>query len=278
MQFSQPIAQAFPFYSNGKPANVNSVVITATPISISSTIPADYSRNTVAAQLVYEIHRYERGFTAASNGKFSVTYLAEGASSSQKFLYNNADPILPTVSDKECRNIYVGFCGDGVIDNTNIKSSTNIRAALAGGEECDPNHPDYIGKGTCSQDCKKITPPSTATGVITKVLVSPQYVTTTGEQVTWRITLTASGGNLNLANHTIKEKLPAELEYVSYTVTTPNGVTVNAPTIAGNIITWALNGTLAQNNSIVINLATKVKQMPPAGNTVRNVACFAKNT
>ncbi|MDR0859563.1 MAG: DUF11 domain-containing protein [Candidatus Peribacteria bacterium] len=113
---------------------------------------------------------------------------------------------------------------------------------------------------------------------MTKVLVSPQYVTKTGETVNWKITLTASGGNLNLANLTIKEKLPAELEYVSYTVTTPNGATVNTPTIAGNVVVWALNGTLSQNSSIVINLVTKVRQMPPAGNTVRNVACLAKNT
>ncbi|MDR0606925.1 MAG: hypothetical protein LBG52_00905, partial [Candidatus Peribacteria bacterium] len=130
VQFSTNLAQAFPFYSNGKPAHINSVVITATPISISSTVPAGYTRNTMAAQLVYDIHRYERGFT--NGNKFAVTYLAEGASSSQEFLYNNANPVLSTVSDKECRNIYVGFCGDGIVDNTSTKSSTSINAKLAG--------------------------------------------------------------------------------------------------------------------------------------------------
>ncbi|MDR0283002.1 MAG: hypothetical protein LBI53_07125 [Candidatus Peribacteria bacterium] len=37
-------------------------------------------------------------------------------------------------------------CGNGIIDP---------------GEECDPEHPTYKGKGTCSSTCKLTTTPPT---------------------------------------------------------------------------------------------------------------------
>ncbi|MDR0282146.1 MAG: hypothetical protein LBI53_02195 [Candidatus Peribacteria bacterium] len=42
-----------------------------------------------------------------------------------------------TQSDNECRNIYIGYCGDGIVDNSNSISSTTINTPLKGGEECD---------------------------------------------------------------------------------------------------------------------------------------------
>jgi hypothetical protein len=41
-------------------------------------------------------------------------------------------PDLSDDTDNECRNIHIGFCGDGVIDNGSSTSSENINAALDG--------------------------------------------------------------------------------------------------------------------------------------------------
>jgi uncharacterized repeat protein (TIGR01451 family) len=54
----------------------------------------------------------------------------------------------------ECLNYRVFRCGDGLINGRNSSTSYNNGTFT---EECDPNHPTYKGKGTCSADCKKIT-------------------------------------------------------------------------------------------------------------------------
>ncbi|GHV24393.1 hypothetical protein FACS1894176_00640 [Bacteroidia bacterium] len=85
--------------------------------------------------------------------------------------------------------------------------------------------------------------------------------------------MTARNGAIS--NFTIIDKLPTELELAPapyYTVLVSNGVTVNAPTVNGNTITWTTSGSLAKDKTIEIELRTKVKSMPKA--TVRNVACL----
>jgi fimbrial isopeptide formation D2 family protein len=129
--------------------------------------------------------------------------------------------------------------------------------------------------GTSPAQCSatKPSPETPGTGTIDKTLISPQYVTKIGEQVTWKIVVTARNGAIS--NFTITDKLPAELElapFPYYTVLVSNGVTVNTPTVNGNTITWTTSGSLAKDKTIEIELRTKVKSMPK--DTVRNVACL----
>jgi hypothetical protein len=119
--------------SNGKPpASVsNNVVVCKTPLSIASntSIPSTYTRDQIAAQFVYELVRNEYLFTNGTNN--TITYLPVGAATQQTYSFK-ATSLVSTQSDKECRNIYVGFCGDGIVDNTSTQSSTDINAKLAG--------------------------------------------------------------------------------------------------------------------------------------------------
>lgn len=56
-------------------------------------------------------------------------------------------------------NIHIGFCGDGILDNSTINSSKNINAPLNGDEQCDPKDPNKTGwgNGGCDASCKSIT-------------------------------------------------------------------------------------------------------------------------
>jgi hypothetical protein len=91
----------------------------------------------------------------------------------------------PKIQDNECFNVYVGRCGDGILDNgTSLDASgfaepfngiSNTAGQLAGGEECDPNDSSHTGRGSagCSSLCKPINT-TTPTGklTLTKTLVT----------------------------------------------------------------------------------------------------------
>jgi fimbrial isopeptide formation D2 family protein len=110
--------------------------------------------------------------------------------------------------------------------------------------------------------------------VIDKTLISPPSggVSQVGEEVTWKITVTASGGDVS--NFEIKDYLPDQLAYDSYmAITVPNGISLSGPTILGQILTWKATGTLPQNQSIILEVTTKVKSLPSHIVSIKNVAC-----
>lgn len=63
----------------------------------------------------------------------------------QTYQYSQKLPAM-TISDNECLNVHIGFCGDGILDNSTTNSSTNINAPLNGGEQCDPKDPNKVGR------------------------------------------------------------------------------------------------------------------------------------
>ncbi|MDR0282148.1 MAG: DUF11 domain-containing protein [Candidatus Peribacteria bacterium] len=111
--------------------------------------------------------------------------------------------------------------------------------------------------------------------VIKKELISPTTVNYVGETVKWRITVTASGGSIS--GFEIKDTLPNQLEYMNYTVVTSNGTTVSLQTIAGPVITWKVVGTLQQNQSVVLELTTRVISLPTNITKLQNIACVRHN-
>jgi fimbrial isopeptide formation D2 family protein len=111
--------------------------------------------------------------------------------------------------------------------------------------------------------------------VIEKTLIGSGLVTATGQEIQWKITVTASGGNIK--DFEIKDTLPDQLEYVNYTVVTSNDTTVSLRGIVGQIITWKVMGTLLQNQHIEIILTTRVIILPEQGEDIINVACVRDN-
>ena len=89
------------------------------------------------------------------------------------------------------------------------------------------------------------------------------------------MTVTASGGSIN--DFQIKDILPIELNYsTSSVMSVPSGVTVSMPpAISGQEVVWQVNGTLLQNQTVVIELITKIVSQPEED--VKNVACVIYN-
>jgi len=191
----------------------------------------------------------------AANGTRQITPTTWGT-------WNFNMSVSNTAGSNSCTaTLVVNGCGDG------IKNC---------GEACDPNDPTKSGwgNGGCSATCQPITL-SLGQPVIKKELISPATVNYVGETVKWRITVTASGGSIS--GFEIKDTLPDQLEYVNYSVVTSNGTTVSLQTIAGPVITWKVVGTLQQNQSVVLELTTRVISLPANITKLQNIACVRYN-
>jgi hypothetical protein len=121
------------------------------------------------------------------------------------------------------------------------------------------------------QDC---TLPIPGTLQVEKNLISPAFVTSTGEAVTWKLVVTASGAAVK--DFEIRDTLPKELSYSGYTLVVPAGITVAAPTVTPlasgeTLITWKVNGTLQVGGRIEITLVSTVAMMPNP--SAKNVVC-----
>jgi fimbrial isopeptide formation D2 family protein len=170
----------------------------------------------------------------------------------------------------ECLNYRVFRCGDGLINGRNGSTKYDNGTFT---EACDPNAPGW-SRTTCDpQTCQPINEPQ-GNGSIEKTLIGDGIVTKTGDIVTWKITVTASGGSIK--DFEIKDKLPAELAYESYVpFKVPSGITVNPPTgTTTKIITWKVDGTLKEGETIELEVITKVVKMPVYNQKVENVACL----
>lgn len=147
---------SFFWQSNGKPKNVSEVIAWSTPTGVgvvgNSSIPSNYSRSNPAAELVFHLHRnsWADGFVPRQ-----INYLPVGGSS-QSVTEDLASSATSDEVDNECRPIHIAFCGDGIVDNSGLTSSTNINTPLAGGEACDDGN-NINGDG-CNNDCT-VTPP-----------------------------------------------------------------------------------------------------------------------
>ena len=73
------------------------------------------ARSLIAGQVVYNIHRAQYNATLGGPAQFLWT-LADGTYTQQYASRYNATNVS-TSNDYECMNMYVGFCGDGIVDN-----------------------------------------------------------------------------------------------------------------------------------------------------------------
>ena len=113
--------------------------------------------------------------------------------------------------DNECLNIYVGRCGDGVLDNGGslvIDGVSTTPGQLAGGETCDDG-PLNGTPGHCSITCG--TTPGNLTLVKTLVNNKVYY---SGDIVEWRIDFT-NGSSTVATNVILEDILPISLTYES---------------------------------------------------------------
>ncbi|MFA5917857.1 MAG: hypothetical protein WC850_06515 [Candidatus Gracilibacteria bacterium] len=133
----------FVFKSNMKPESVQDIVVCsndAGTVINRGTLP---NRTTLAGQLVYSIARKSNnGYIDGSAASYNYTlldrsYLTKSYTNKPNF---SSTPIL---QDNECFNIYVDYCGDGVLDSTH-------------GETCDDGN-NIDGDG-CSATCQGISP------------------------------------------------------------------------------------------------------------------------
>lgn len=114
---------------------------------------------------------------------------------------------------------------------------------------------------------------------IKKTLVSEsKYVTQTGQELVWDITVTASGWDVK--NMKITDKLPEVLEYSWYSIEKlPSWVTIakDQPTFSTDkkSVYWETKWTLQSWNSIVLRVVTIVTTMPKNTDNYKNVACAA---
>jgi hypothetical protein len=120
------------------------------------------------------------------------------------------------------------------------------------------------------RDC---TTPSTGSLHIEKSLISPAQVTATGQEVKWKIVVTATGAAVQ--DFEIRDTLPKELSYSGYTVAVPTGVVITAltpiTTSGETLITRKATGTLLPGEKIEITLISTVMIMPNP--SAKNVVC-----
>ena len=154
------------------------------------------------------------------------------------------------------------YCGDGVVDEW---------------EACDPESPDWKNRAdwkTCNDSCQIVEPSVDWTLEIEKTLVWSKEIKNVWDIVTWKIKVTAVGGDVT--DFVITDKLPEVLEYDSYTVTSNPWVTVWTPTLDGNKVIWNVTWKLKSWKTLEIELKTKVKVMPEKD--YKNVACVKSAT
>ncbi len=111
--------------------------------------------------------------------------------------------------------------------------------------------------------------------VVEKTPIGSGLVTATGQEIQWKITVTASGGNIK--DFEIKDILPNQLEYADYSVLTANGTTISLQGVVGQVITWKVTGTLLQNQKVELLLTTRVVILPAPNENIINVACVWDN-
>ncbi len=150
----------FALKSQIKPAGVDAVLaFSQNPWTGTLITNHGPQRDGVAAQWVFQIARKTKSGTSNNSTKYQYLNIWEVVPS---FTTSNATFGSTIFTDKECINIYVGRCGDGILDDGTAvdnsgwalyfdgKSTSN--GELAGGENCDEG-PLNGTPGHCNKDC-----------------------------------------------------------------------------------------------------------------------------
>ena len=210
----------FAFKSNIKPKGENEVVVAYqnNDVGWTNIIWHATKRSDIAAQLVFDISRsieqwrwntVNYRYMIPSNKNISLSFTTDVNFSANHKI------------DNECFNIYVGRCGDGIVDNgTSLDASgfavpfnwiSTSNGQLAGWEQCDDG-PLNGTAGHCSSTCTLGTTPTGKLTLVKTLVTNKTYYT--GDIVQWRIDFT-NGGSTTVTQVDLEDLLPASLDYVS---------------------------------------------------------------
>ena len=136
----------FHFKSNLKPSEEFDVVVASQNYGAwTDIVNHGPNRNDIAAQFVFKVSRK----VAIGKGNKDVNYQYMRSSDNTIHTVTKNLKFSPKVyTDNECLNIYVAWCGDGILDTKY-------------GEQCDPKDPNKTGwgNGGCDASCKPINTP-----------------------------------------------------------------------------------------------------------------------
>ena len=232
----------FGYKSEIKPRNVKEVIVAYQNDGEGTNIVNHGTKRwDIAGQIVVSVSRYIESRWTREN----IEYKYMNTDTSKATVSTNVKFDSPKIQDNECLNVYVGRCGDGILDNgTALDASgfaepfngiSNAAGQLAGWEECDPNDSSHTGRGTagCSSLCKPINT-TTPTGklTLTKTLVTNKTYYT-GDIVQWRIDFT-NAGTTTVTQADLEDLLPGSLDYVSSQIF----VVGATPTLWTGVVWW----------------------------------------
>ncbi|HNG97303.1 MAG TPA: hypothetical protein PLW93_03460, partial [Candidatus Absconditabacterales bacterium] len=148
--FSNPV---FNIISDAKPKNISTVYWVYQDITVNNHAN---DRATVAAQFVYKLMPLIFPNEVTDNKyPILVTTNISPLNQSTQYKKGSGTPVEGVVNN-ECQNIYVGYCGDGVVDNgtqnfVEGNPSTFDTIKLNGGEQCDDGNTDDTDN--CKNNC-----------------------------------------------------------------------------------------------------------------------------
>lgn len=190
-------------------------------------------RSDIAGQIVFSISRYieSKGTQSRPPLKYMNTNETKGVVST------NVKFDSPKIQDNECLNVYVGRCGDGIIDDGKaidasgfaipFDGASTAPRQLAGGETCDDG-PLNGTPGHCNIFCSGNGTGSNGSITLHKSLVTNKTYYS-GDLVQWRIDFTNQGAT-DAINVVLQDELPMSLTYVDSTIF---GVTAQKRTVYG---------------------------------------------
>ena len=211
----------FYFKSNLKPSEEFDVVVASQNYGAGTDIVNHApKRSDIAAQFVFKVAR------RAANGKGTKEQEYQYMRSSDDSIHKITKNLKfggAVHTDNECLNIYVAWCGDGILDKKY-------------GEKCDPKDPQKAGWGNkgCNASCQPINEEVKKIYdlALTKTIQNQKDSYTKGENITFAITV-HNQGELVARNIEVTDYLLTGLELKDANWTQENGM-IKA-TIAGPI-------------------------------------------
>ncbi len=211
----------FYFKSNLKPSEEFDVVVASQNYGAGTDIVNHApKRSDIAAQFVFKVAR------RAANGKGTKEQEYQYMRSSDDSIHKITKNLKfggAVHTDNECLNIYVAWCGDGILDKKY-------------GEKCDPKDPQKAGWGNkgCNASCQPINEEVKKIYdlALTKTIQNQKDSYTKGENITFAITV-YNQGELVARNIEVTDYLLTGLELKDANWTQENGM-IKA-TIAGPI-------------------------------------------
>ena len=211
----------FYFKSNLKPSEEFDVVVASQNYGAGTDIVNHApKRSDIAAQFVFKVAR------RAANGKGTKEQEYQYMRSSDDSIHKITKNLKfggAVHTDNECLNIYVAWCGDGILDKKY-------------GEKCDPKDPKKAGWGNngCNASCQPINEEVKKIYdlALTKTIQNQKDSYTKGENITFAITV-HNQGELVARNIEVTDYLLTGLELKDANWTQENGMIKT--TIAGPI-------------------------------------------